>query len=439
MPNLPRILSVPALFIALTAGSPGFADGRFPDAAASDPAALGWMQGFPPPPDKRIGHPEADFFSFPKLRWTVCHIRELLPTIGVSRGLGNPVPLPYDLDGGIDAIRFTPIGGNATMTFGEAFDANYTDGLLILHRGRIVYERYAGCLDPLGQHAAMSMTKSLVGLLAEILVAEGQLDPDAPVTSIVPELAESGFATASVREVMDMTTGIRFSENYADPAADIWAYNKAASPLPRPPDEKGPRGYYEYLQTVSPEGKHGEAFGYRTANTDALGWIIARVTGKSVSRLLSERIWQRMGAEQDGYFTIDSLGTPFAGGGLSAGLRDMGRIGLLMLQQGVINGERLFPAAAAASIQAGGNREAFTRAGYANLPGGSYRGMWWVLHNGHGAFAARGVHGQTVYVDPAAEMVLVRFASHPTASNTANDPTSLPAYEAVADYLMKQK
>lgn len=369
----------------------------------------------------------------------MCHMRELLPTLGVSRGLGNPVPLPYAIDAGIDAVTFTPLGSTGKMTFGEAFAANYTDGLLILHRGRIVYERFAGCLNPLGQHAAMSMTKSLVGLIAEILIAEAKLDPAATVASIVPELASSGFGTATVRQVIDMTTGIRFSENYADPEADIWAYNKAASPLPRPSSDSGPQGYYDYLQTVKPEGHHGEAFGYRTVNTDVLGWIIARVTGRRVSELLSERIWQRMGAEQDGYFTIDSLGTPFAGGGLSAGLRDMGRIGLLMLQNGVINGERLFPEAAVTSIREGGDRQAFARAGYANLPGGSYRGMWWIFHNSHGAFAARGIHGQTIYVDPAAGMVLVRFASHPTAGNSANDPTSLPAYEAVANYLMRAK
>ena len=169
-----------------------------------------------------------------------------------------------------------------------------------------------------------------------------------------------------------------------------------------------------------------------------MGWIISRVSGLEVTELLSERIWSRMGAEQDAYMTVDGKGTPFAGGGLSAGLRDLGRIGLLMLGEGELDGERLFPAKVVANIRRGGSKEAFAKAGYTSLAGGSYRGMWWVFHNENGAFAARGVHGQTIYVDPAARMVLVRFASFPVAKNSKIDPTSLPAYQAVADYLMSK-
>jgi hypothetical protein len=132
------------------------------------------------------------------------------------------------------------------------------------------------------------------------------------------------------------------------------------------------------------------------------------------------------------------MGTPFAGGGLSAGLRDLGRIGLLMLNGGELNGRRLFPKEAVKNIRSGGDKHAFAKAGYRTLEGGSYRSMWWILHNKQGAFAARGVHGQTIYIDPTAEMVIVRFASFPTASNSQIDPTSLPAFQALAEYLMRQ-
>jgi CubicO group peptidase (beta-lactamase class C family) len=313
--------------------------------------------------------------------------------------------------------------------FGE-----HIGGILIIHEGKVVYERYFGCLEETGKHAAMSMT----GLLAEILVAEGQLDESAQVTSIVPELASSAFGSATVRQVMDMTAALDYSENYADPEADIWIYSAAASPLPKPKGYEGPKGYFEFHQTVKQDGVHGEAFGYRTINTDALGWIISRVTGKNIAHLLSERIWSKMGAEQNGYMTVDSKGTPFAGGGLSAGLRDLGRIGLLMLSGGEINGQRLFPKAVVANIRVGGKKSAFAKAGYKTLEGGSYRSMWWVFHDKHGGFAARGVHGQTIYVDPTAEIVIVRFASFPTAKNAKIDRTSLPAYQAVAEYLMRQ-
>lgn len=404
----------------------------------SDPGKLGWMTGFPPPPEKLIMQPESDYFSFPKLRWTVCHIRELLPTKQVNRGVGPPVPLAYAINDGIDAVRFTPLGSNEQMTWKESLSANYTDGMLIIHKGRVVYEKYFGCLNEMSQHAAMSMTKSLTGLLAEILIAEKRLDDSAKVAAIIPELARSAFGSATVRQVMDMTTALDYSEDYADPKADIWAYSAAASPLPKPLGYKGPNGYFEYLQTVKQEGVHGRAFGYKTINTDALGWIVSRVTGRDLARLLSERIWSRMGAEQDAYMTVDSKGTPFAGGGLSAGLRDLGRIGLLMLNGGEINGQRLFPQEVVEHIRAGGDKKAFAKAGYKSLEGGSYRSMWWVFHNKHGAFAARGVHGQTIYIDPTADMVIVRFSSFPTAKNAKIDPTSLPAFQAVAEYLMRK-
>jgi CubicO group peptidase (beta-lactamase class C family) len=407
-----------------------------PTAAESDPVVLGWMEGFPPPADKRIGQPDSNYFSFPKLRWTVCHLRELLPTTEVSRGLGAPVPLNRAIDNGIDDVSFKPLGSDTTMSWKESLATNYTDGILVLHKGVIVYERYFGCLNDAGKHAAMSMTKSMTGLLAEILVAEGTLDETALVGQIIPELKDSAFGNATLRQLMDMTTALDFSEDYSDPNAGIWVYSAAASPLPKPADYQGPVGYYEFLQTVKQKGEHGTAFGYKTINTDALGWVLARTTGKSVPDLLSERIWSRLGAEQDGYMTIDSLGTAFAGGGLSAGLRDLGRVGLLMLNEGTLNGKRLFPASAVKSIRSGGDKAAFKKAGYATLPGGSYRGMWWVFHNAHGAFAARGVHGQTIYIDPTAEMVIVRFASHPEAKNAYIDPTSLPAYQAVAEYLL---
>ncbi|MFO8046293.1 MAG: serine hydrolase [Halomonas sp.] len=429
-----------ALFAALAAAGMALpaaaAAGPLLTAAESDPTALGWMQGFPPPPEKIIGQPDRHYFSFPKLRWTVCHFRELLPTRRVSRGLEAPRPLPYALDPNIDAVTFTPLGGGEPMTWGAAFEANYTDGLLVLHEGRVVHERYAGCLEEAGVHGAMSVTKSVTGLLAEILVAEGALDETALVAEILPELEVSAFGNATVQQVMEMTTGLNFSEDYADPKAEIWTYNAAASPLPKPNDYEGPRSYYDFLATVQPEGTHGEAFVYRTVNSDALGWIIARTAGRSVADLVSERFWQPMGTEQDAYFTVDAIGTPFAGGGLSAGLRDLARLGQLLLDGGELDGERLFPEAAVERIRQGGDRDAFARAGYAHLPGGSYRGMWWVLHNEHGAFAARGVHGQTIYVDPTARMVIVRFSSHPVARNAANDATSLPAYQALAEYLM---
>ena len=432
-----------ALVVGLSSAGAAMAQSAPLSAQDSDPNVMGWMQGFPPPADKLITQPDSNYFSFPKLRWSVCHLREFLPTEEIGRGLGAPAPLNYlppaefaDMRQQIDALTFMPIDGDAPMTWEASLYANYTDGMLILHQGRVVYERYFGCLEEDGKHAIMSMTKSITGLLGQILVAEGVLDDTLLVRDVIPEIGDSAFATATVRQVMDMTTGVQYSENYSDPNADIWLYSKAASPLPKPEGYSGPDGYWEYLQQVKPEGNHGDAFHYKTINSDMLGWIISRVTGKAVTDLASERLWRRMGAEQDAYQTVDGKGVPFAGGGVTAGLRDLGRLGLLMLNRGEINGTRLFPAEVVDAISAGGDPSKF--AGFPTIPNGSYTSQWWVFHNAHGAYAARGVHGQTIYVDPTADMVLVRLASYPRAQNGFIDPTSLPAYQAVAEFLMSR-
>nr|WP_312145369.1 MULTISPECIES: serine hydrolase [Stutzerimonas stutzeri subgroup] len=412
---------------------------EFPDAQTSDPAAMGWMVGSPPPADRILRFEDGSYFRFPQMRWSVANFRQLMPTVNVSRGLGESSLLEHQPSNEIDALTFVPLGGGEPMTWQQSLQANYTDGIIILHRGKLVYERYFGVLKPEGQHAAMSITKTFTGTLAALLVAEEKLDPERLVADYVPELAASGFGDASVRQLMDMTTGIHFSEDYADPKAEVWAHAAAGNPLPKPADYQGPRTYYEFLQTVKPQGRHGEAFHYRTANSDALGWVIARVSGQNVAQLLSERIWSRLGAEQDAYMSVDSIGTPFAGGGLNASLRDLVRFGEMMRNEGRYNGTQILPAEVVADIRGGANRDDFAKAGYRLLPGWSYRNMWWVSHNEHGAFMARGVHGQALYVDPLAEMVIARFASHPVAGNAANDPSSLPAFEAVAKHLLEQR
>lgn len=434
---------VPAVFatvlLASLAPPPASGGEKVLDAVESDPARLGWMVGSPPPPDRILRFEDGSYFKFPALRWSVANFRQLMPTVNVSRGLGAPLALERQLREDIDSVSFLPLGSDRPMRWRDALLANYTDGIIVLHRGRTVYERYFGVLKPEGQHGAMSVTKTFVGTLAAMMVAEGSLKPERKVADYVPELKRSAFGNASVRQVMDMTTGIRFSEDYADPKAEVWMHAAAGNPLPKPKDYTGPRSYYEFLQTVQPEGVHGEAFHYRTANTDALGWILARVSGRSVAQLLSERIWSKLGAEQDAYMSVDSTGTPFAGGGLSTGLRDLAKFGEMIRNDGKYNGQQIVPSAAIQDIRRGGDRGRFAKAGYKLLDGWSYRSMWWVTHNEHGAFMARGVHGQSLYIDPAAEMVIARYASHPEAGNAANDPTSLPAYHALAKFLMSKK
>ena len=145
-------------------------------------------------------------------------------------------------------------------------------------------------------------------------------------------------------KVMDMTTGVQFSEDYSDPNADIWLYSEAASPFPKPDDYEGPDGYWEYLQQVQPEGNHGDAFHYKTINSDMLGWIISRVADQAVTDMASERLWRPMGAEQDALPDGRWQGCSLCRWRHQRReLRDLGRLGLLMLNEGTIDGIACFP------------------------------------------------------------------------------------------------
>ncbi|CAJ0816381.1 serine hydrolase domain-containing protein [Ralstonia flaminis] len=402
----------------------------------SDPNKMGWMQGFPPPPDRIIRFDMAGNM-FPRTRYGFSHVREFVPTRAVWHGDGPVSKLPR-AERDISGVLFTDPEG-VRRTFAEALKLTYTDGILVMHKGKVVYERYFGALDAHTQHIAMSVTKSFVGTLAAMLVADGKLDPAAPVTQYVPELKNSAYGDATVRQVMDMTIGVHYSENYADPNADVWAYARAGGMLPRPAGYKGPDNFYDYLVTLKKEGEHDAAFSYKTVNAEVLAWIVRRASNKSLAALLSERIWQPMGAENDAYFGVDSIGTESGGGGLNTTLRDLARFGEMIRNDGRFNGRQILPKSVIDDIRRGGDPAKFAKAGYATLPGWSYRDMWWISNNAHHAFEARGIHGQAIYIDPVAQMTIVRYASHPIAANGANDPITLPAFGALADFLMHQK
>ena len=388
------------------------------------------------PSRESIRFEDGSFYRFPQRRWSFSNLRELLPVRVVSRGNVAATELPRKERPDIDDLEFLPMGGTEAMTWAQSLAANYTDGILVLQRGSIVYERYFGALLATGRHIAFSVTKSFVATLAATLISEGVLEDTAVVQTYIPELKNSGLGDATIRNLLDMTTGVRFSENYADERALFWDFCRSNGFMPRPSDSSGPSTSHAYLQSLEKEYSHGERFVYKTVNTDALAWVMERVTGSPLSEVLSERIWTRLGVEQDAFFTVDSMGTEFAGAGLNLCLRDLARFGEMMRLGGRYNGQQIVPAFVVDEIRRGGSRELFGPAGYKTLPGWSYRNMWWVSHNAHQAFTARGIHGQTIYIDPMAEMVIVRFASHPLAANMNLDPTSLPAYEALASHLL---
>ena len=404
--------------------------------ADTDPRSLGWMQGFPPSPHKLLRFDDGSYYNFPQRRWSFSHMRELLPTSRVSRGDGPVCALPRADRDDLGAVPFITMDGGAS-TWGEAFATNYTDGIVVLHRGQIVYEKYFGALQADLVHSAFSVTKSFVGTHAAMQCHDGSLDVNALVTHYIPELRDTAYGDATVRQVMDMTIGVRYSEAYADPTADIHAYARAGGMRARPRDYDGPETFYDYLVTLKKEGEHGIDFTYKTVNSEVLAWIVKRVAGVRLADLTSQQIWSKLGCEYDALYQVDSVGTEAGGGGLNTTLRDLARFGEAMRCDGSFNGHQIVPAAVVADIRNGADRAHFATAGYVTLPGWSYRNMWWVSHDAHQCFTARGIHGQLIWVDPKAEMVIARYGSHPMAANTLIDPNSLPAYRALGEHLLR--
>ncbi len=408
------------------------------DAAGTDPKAQNLMQGFPPNADKRVQLHDGSSWRFPNTRWAFSHQRELTPTVNVRRGHATPRELPRALRNDLDGVIFTTMDGQS-LNWRQSLDVNFTDGILVLHRGTIVYEKYFGALEPHIPHLAMSVTKSFVGLIAAMLAHEDVIDPEQLVTRYVPELSATAYGDATLRQVMDMTIGVQYSETYTDPAAEIWAYTAAAGITARSATYTGPDSIFDFLRQLKKSGNHGGAFAYKTCNTEVLGWIVQRVTSLPLPQLLSERIWQRLGAEEDAYLLVDRIGAPMCGGGLNLTLRDLARFGEMMHRDGSFNGNQIVPQAVVAGIRGGAGRDHFAKAGYVTLSGWSYRNQWWVSHNNMGAYSARGIHGQAIWIAPRADLVIARFASHPTAANGNGplDRVSLPAYQALAEHLLK--
>lgn len=407
-----------------------------PTAAGSDPAVLGLMQGSPVPPDKQVRSDDGSMFSFPKTRWAYSNQQALLPTAIVHRA-GAVSPLQYALRPEIDALMFDP-GSGQRLSWREAFDSQYSDGLIVLHRGRVVYERYAGALQPEGRHIAMSATKSVVGTLALLLIHDGRLDAGHTVASYVPELAGSGFGNATIRDVMDMRTAIAFDEDYRGTGTELTPVTRmmiAAGIAPRPPGYQGPDGIFAFVAGIGGNGLHGGNFIYRTPNTLVLQWVVERVGGAPLAAQLATRIWKAMGMEQEASLDVDRIGTAFGGGGLNASLRDLARFAEMIRRGGRWNGRQVLPAEVASAILAPGDPAAFAETRYPGLDGGSYANQWW--HRATGQAMALGVSGQMIYIDPRNELVMVRFASNPIASNRATLPGTLAAIDALAEHLRR--
>lgn len=405
-----------------------------PSAGRVSPESTGLMVGSPPAPDKRITRENAT--EPKKLRWSMQNVQKLQPVARIWRGSQQARPLPRK-EINLDALKI-PKSAIGPTTLDHYLEISGTDALIVLHRGRVVHERYYAGMQPYQWHAINSGSKSFVGLIVGELIAEGKIDPQAMAKTYVPELTGSALGDAKINELQDMVLQYQFGEGAAHTLGLQTAALQAIGTLPRPKDYQGPNGIYELLPTSRSIGQSGKEFRYDNGNTETLAWVVNRVTGKDIATLVSDRIWRPMGAESDAMISLDAVGTPISSGGIIATAMDLARFGELVRNNGKANGLQILNREMIASLFKGGSREAFAGSQNARfLSNHSYRNQWWVRHDGAGAIYARGQFGQTIYVSPAAELVIVQLASYP-APGRGDAPVQFAAYDAIAAYLVKR-
>lgn len=373
-----------------------------------------------------------NWLSPPYAQWSFRHVEHMVPTAVIPCGTGPVAALPATSAATAD-IAVVSTGGIAT-TVGAVMAATATDAWAVAHRGSMVAEEYFDGMGPHSRHLLFSVSKSLVGAVVGALHGAGAMQLDAPVTPYVPALANSGYAGATVRHLLDMRSGIAFSENYDDPAAEIHLLDQAMGWAPkRSPD--GPATLYEFLTSLRQKAIHGGPFEYRSCETDVLGWICEAVGGQRMPELMSELLWSRIGAQCDATIGVDAVGSGFFDGGISACLTDMIRFGSLFVRDGVsLTGQQVVPAAWIADTLAGGpdSREAFAASpDDTELPGGMYRNQMWFPYPGNDVVLCLGMCGQMIYVNRAAEMVAAKLSTQPN-SHEPHMLDTLRAFDAVA-------
>jgi CubicO group peptidase (beta-lactamase class C family) len=385
------------------------------------------MEGFPPPLDKRVTLDNWD--QPPFNRWSFQNMRRVLPTAEIRRAEGPASALqaaPRDLSG----LSFeTARGGRSTIA--AFLEETYRDGFLVLHQGRVVSEQYFNGMTRDSLHLAQSVSKSVVGTVAGIMIHRGDLDAAAPLADIIPELADTGYGDATTNHILSMISGIRFTEEYGLAESDISTWDIIAGWRPRPQPDDLPASIYEWIVQRPKARAHGGDFQYRSIETDCLGWVLERVSGLGLADLLSRELWAPMGAEHDANITVClNSGFAAASGGLNASLRDYGRLGQLYLDggRGIVAPEWIEDCLI-------GDNGKFVGDYRLQYPHGAYKNCWWIPDVSRRVMAARGVFGQLIYVDFEHRMVIVKLSSWPDYTNPDRSQYTARACQAIAESL----
>lgn len=322
-------------------------------------------------------------------------IENIFPTRVIKAGT-NPFPLPsagdaFDVSYGFRGAQWT------TDTY---MKANRVSGLLIIKDGRIVLERYGLGRTATDRWTSFSVGKSVTATLVGAAIQDGHIKSlDASVTDYLPGLKGSAYEGVTIRQLLTMTSGVKWSEDYADPKSDV-ALFAAGDPGP-----DGENPIVAYMAKLPREAAPGTKFLYKTGESDLIGVLLERATGKRPADYLSEKIWSKFGMEQDGLWMLDRAGVELGGCCISMTLRDYGRFGLFILNGGVAGGEQVVPADFLAHATKSQVKS--------NIPIYDYGFQWWI--HADGAYEASGIFGQSIYVVPVEKLVIVTNSAWPQA------------------------
>ena len=397
------------------------------------------MQQFPPSSEQRVTLD--NWLEGPPVRWSFMHACELVPSAEAHRGYGPMFQLQHH-EQELDSIPFSGVN-QENLTIGDMLTRTYTDGFLVIHHGNIIKEQYFNGMQPHYRHLLQSVSKSLTSILVARCVAKGILDLDAVCTEYLPEFKDSAYGDATLQHLLDMTAAVDYSEDYHRPDAHITIHETTAGWRKRAKaDAEIPESQYEFFPTLKHKAgeKHGETFHYVSANTDILGWMLERVTQTRFTELFGQEIWQYMGARENAAMLVDPWGAAAASGGFNVTLHDLGLFGLLMLNQGHHNGQQIIPQSYVEDTLTKGDNAAWLKGtgdGLAEFyPKGSYRNQFWVTGNDHDAYFCVGIHGQYVYIDPKADVVIVKFSSMPRAVVEFAEENTLLGFHEIAKSLI---
>lgn len=374
----------------------------------NEPKGAGVMQGFPPPQAMRVNKTNA--FEPPYMRWAFRHVRETSPTAGI-RHAPTPMNLPERPGEKLDDVQFGVEGRQVKLS--DYLRDTHTDGFVVLHKGQIVFERYLEGFGPAQPHIWASMTKSVTGLMAAMLIVEGRLDPEAKLATYVPELTGNPFGDATLEKNLDMEVAVAYSPQLPP---DLGLFG-AVGIIPRRAGT--PDNIYDFLKTVSADKEAVAAnyWFYQNGSPEAVAWAMRRISGKSWAELAQERIWSKL-AQDDAYIQVDSLGTEMASGGLSTTLRDAARFAeaVRRAHDGDANAG-ISVQAVRVALQPRGNQAGFAKGRLAaGKPGYAYGDYWYQVNDGDGSVEAGGRFGQKIYINPKKELTVVKFSSSPDAA-----------------------